>query len=141
MGGGYSQIQLCVKYSELRINFMKATMTLTPQALISTMPEYPASSDFVAMGQALVGKQPSLMSLIDRCADSLQAESRAQFEAGFIAEKIRRIGEAGALTEVAIRACHLKRTTHDYDSPEAQMAWWAWQAAGSANIGTGHGHG
>lgn len=103
----------------------------TPHELAARLSANPAPADFVAMGQSLVGKQPSLMSLIDRCADSMQVEKRAKFEAGFIAEKMRLMGEDSEFSEKTIRATHLKRSTHDYDSLEAHMAWWAWQTAGS----------
>lgn len=106
-------------------------MNVSPQSLANKLPEVPAPSDFVAMGPALVGKQPSVMDLVNKCADSMQAQKRAAFEAGFIAEKMRLMGETGPNAEKAIRAMHLKRTNHDYDSLEAHMAWWAWQAASS----------
>lgn len=82
----------------------------------------------------LMDKQPNLMGLIDRCADSMQAEKRAQFEAGFIAEKLRLAGaKSGEMrdAENSIRTAHLSRTGSKYDSLEAHMAWWAWQTASS----------
>lgn len=57
---------------------------------------------------------------------------RAEFEAAYVAEKLRIIrSEGSADGEKAIRAVMLRRNANgDYDnSLEAHFAWWAWQAA------------
>lgn len=114
-------------------NPKREIMTTTPQVLACSLPANPSPSDFVALGQHLIGAQPSLMGLIGRCADSMQAEKRAKFEAGFIIEKMRLMGNSGEVTEETMRAIHLKRCGSDYESLEAHMAWWAWQTASSTN--------
>lgn len=50
--------------------------TANPTELVRNMPRTPAPADFLAMGQALIGSQPSLMDLIDRCAKSMQEQSK-----------------------------------------------------------------
>ena len=42
--------------------------TPTPQDLASNLPETPAPADFVAMGQELVGQQPSIAGLVEQSA-------------------------------------------------------------------------
>lgn len=57
---------------------------------------------------------------------------REEFEAAYVAEKLRIIrSEGSADGEKAIRAVMLRRNANgDYDnSLEAHFAWWAWQAA------------
>lgn len=59
-------------------------------------------------------------------------KERAEFEAAYVAEKLRIMGSEGSADgEKAIRAIFLRRNANgDYDnSLEAHFAWWAWQAA------------
>lgn len=51
-------------------------VTSTPIELVRKLRETTAPADFVGMGQALIGPQPSLMDLIDRCAKSMQEQSK-----------------------------------------------------------------
>ena len=52
--------------------------TSTPQKLLENMPKTPAPAEFVEMGRALIGPQPSLMDLIDRCAKSMQDQAKSE---------------------------------------------------------------
>lgn len=62
-------------------------------------------------------------------------QERAEFEAAYVAEKLRIMGSEGSADgEKAIRRIMLRRNANgDYDnSLEAHFAWWAWQASRSA---------
>ena len=64
-------------------------------------------------------------------------QERAEFEAAYVAEKLRILDSEGSEDgEKAIRAVMLRRNARgDYDnSLEAHFAWWAWQAARRAQV-------